>query len=189
MYLNKIFSFVLFISLGKFQLYAQGNHTRHMRIKSMEYTQRELKSSKWQLTRHSISTFDKKGNLLHNMEFGVDSVFKSNELTIYNGNYDPIEVISYDQFGKQIKKTQIAYNFLHQKIEERILDENDNLLSSTSFEYDQFGHKILEIERDKANLEQAQIRYEYNKYGSLILKKIYRKGECVYEKKYTYHYF
>jgi hypothetical protein len=101
---------------------------KHMRIKSIQYNQREFKSSKWQLTRYSISEFDKKGNILNNLEFGTDSIFKSNEKTIYNANFDPIEFTIYDQFGHQVRKTITLYNFLNQKIEEQVFGANEALI-------------------------------------------------------------
>ncbi|MEY4084319.1 MAG: hypothetical protein RLZZ30_279 [Bacteroidota bacterium] len=192
MYLNNRLShaiFLVFFLMNFSVLLAQRNNTKHMRIKKIEFKQSEYKSNKWQLTRYSISEFDKKGNPLRNMEYGLDSSFKSNESTVYNANYDPIEYTIFDQNGNQIRKTRTFYNFLNQKIEERVYGVNDILLSSTVFEYDQFGHKILEIEKNESNVELSQTRYEYNKFGSLVLKQIYRNGQCVYEKKYVYQYY
>jgi hypothetical protein len=160
-----------------------------MRIKSQEINQKELKGGEWKLIRYSNTQFDKKGNTLSNVEYGIDSSYKSNEKTIYNSNYDPIEFVIFDQEGKQLKRTHTTYNHLGQKIEERNFNNQDKLISLTKFDYDQFGHKILELEYNDTEVETSKIQYEYNKYGSLCLKRIYENGKCIYEKKYVYQYY
>lgn len=186
----KIFIALLLCALQNAKLCAQSTETiRHMRIKSQEIQQKELKNGSWKVIRYSKTFFDRKGNIESNIEFGIDSVFKSNQKIIYNSNHDPVEDIILDEFGKQIKKTQIIYNRLDQKEEERIFDANNELKSVTKFEFDQFGHKILEIEMDANQTEVSRIIYAYNKYGSLVFKQIFEGGKCIYEKKYEYQYY
>lgn len=187
--LTSIFLFFGFL-LSHSELFSQRSESaRNMRIKSQEINQKELKGGEWKLIRYSNTQFDKKGNTLSNVEYGIDSSFKSNEKTIYNSNYDPIAFVIFDQEGKQLKRTQTTYNHLAQKIEERYFNNQDKFISMTKFEYDQFGHKTLEIEYNDSEVETSRIQYEYNKYGSLVLKRIFENDKCIYEKKYVYQYY
>lgn len=167
----------------------QAESIRNMRIKTQEIHQKEWRDGKWKIIRYSKSQFDKKGNTLSNVEFGLDSTFKLNEKITYNSHHEPIEYELLDQDGKTIKKTQTFYNHVDQKVEERNFNGQNQLISITKFEYDQFGHKILEVEYNETEQEKTRIQYDYNKYGSLVLKRIYEEGKCIYEKKYEYQYY
>lgn len=171
------------------QSFAQGTKQISSRkIKSVETN--TLETRKGRLIRtHLISTYDKKGRLIHELKFDSAGVCLTTETFKYNRKDDLMEHVIYQGNTTTIlEKTEIQYDKFGRDTLKIEFDQS-GMKSRTSYTYDNFDNKITESMSDSSGKVIRTVSMTYDKRGMLLSRIIKNdNGDIIYEKTNAYTY-
>lgn len=185
----KPISFVCFFILIYHSSFAQRKNQvaeRHIKIITQHIidNRKEIKSEKLTFTR-----YDKKGNVIEQMEFNEDSTISKWEKYNFNKNGDQIFFQELDQKGKQKRKIIDVYDAFGNNTEARTYNSQDSLTEKSIYTYNNFNDKISETIYDKDDKLKSKEVYEYESKGMIKSKMVYNAdNKIIYTRTYKYDY-
>lgn len=187
---NKYFLTGWLLLLLSHSLFSQSRRTvRELGIKTVSAEQTEYKNGAVESGRNTFMSYDKKGNLLLEIEYNSDSTFRKKELNEYNCKNNLIKNIVFGTNGNVKVTTLIKYNNFGDKIEEIQMDDAERVIEKTVYSYNGFGLKIKETVYDSNQKPKKITEYSYDSRGALTERKTYNDlNELISRKKYIYNY-
>jgi hypothetical protein len=104
--------------------------------------------------------FNKKGNVVEEIEYDNTGKVKNSKKTDYNKENDKIEEVKFDANGKQKERQSYKYDMDGEKIEEATYNEKNELINKSIYSYNAKG-----LRKDKKT---------YDAKGKLTSTKIYQ---------------
>lgn len=163
---------------------------RDMKLQSVVTEQAEIKNGAQEPGRQTVVEYDRRGNVITNIERNADSTYRNYDTYVFNKQNREIEHTEYDNTGKIIRKTASEYDNLGNKTTELITDSAGILIEKVVFHYNGFDQKTEETTYKATGELKKKILYAYDKQGSLIERSSYdANGVLTYSKKYVYQYY
>lgn len=142
------------------------------------------------ISKMSLTHYDKKGHVLEVVEFNKDSVKISHETYSYNRNGDEITHKIFDPISNVLKKEiQTEYDRWNRAIKEIVMNGESAIQEFATFTYNTLDDKLSETLHDPNGKMMRLTEFNYDKKGMLVSRRIFNAhGEMTYEKINAYTY-
>ncbi|HBW86122.1 MAG TPA: hypothetical protein DEF82_05105 [Crocinitomicaceae bacterium] len=163
---------------------------RRKDIRKVEQKQIDYKDGKEIISKWSLDEYDKWGRVISEKQFNSDSTYKVFETFQYDRKGRVLSQCEFDKFGKLKKKTDIEYDNMNDRKEERVYSSNNELIEVIRFKYNAFGFKTEEITFKPDGLTiLKKIIYSHDSKGSIIERKVFDdKGKLIQARNYLISY-
>lgn len=159
-------------------------------MKVVEMKQLDCKDEKCTITKWTRDEYDKKGNILVEIEYYADSTYRNYDTYVYNRKGMVVEHNEFDKQGKLSKKTVSEYDNLKDKKVDKVYNAKNELIEEVRYKFNAFDLKTEELTLKPDGSVLKKSTYRYDDKGSLIERKtVNEKGQETQQRVYSLKYY